>query len=392
MTLSCLLITVGQVISYIVGYILSRYAHGWRWMVGLAALPACVQCLTLVFLPESPRWLVKCKRTHEALRTLQGVFGSAPETRRMVRRVLHGIEREVMQEEKEVHKRRVNQDVTGQDSWWTRILGDSRTWKAVIGVGGNRRALTIACMLQGLQQLCGFVSLHIRFIFQFSLTLLLENSLMYFSATIFALVGFTSPTLTSLSIAVTNCLFTFISFAFIDRIGRRRILLWSIPIMISGLILSSIAFKHVTISDLNKSLLHSADTDMPRNNNRWPVVIFIALIIYVAGYAIGLGNVPWQQSELFPLSIRSIGSSLATATNWGSNFIVGLTFLPMMEMLTPTGTFALYAIVCLAGWIILWRIYPETSGLSLEEVGGLLKDGWGVKRSVEKVRRVGRVR
>ncbi|KAI9794796.1 MAG: Bud site selection protein 6 [Peltula sp. TS41687] len=379
-TLSCLLITVGQVISYVVGYMLSQRAHGWRWMVGLAAFPACVQCLTLVFLPESPRWLVKCKRTPEALRTLQSVFGSAPETRRMARRVLRGIEREVVQEEKEVQKRHAHHhdDAVQPPSWRSRVLGDSETWREVVGVGGNRRALTIACMLQGLQQLCGFDGV--------------KNSLMYFSATIFALVGFTSPTLTSLSIAVTNCLFTFISFAFIDRIGRRRILLRSIPVMVVGLLLSSIAFEHVTISDLNETVFHrgqppAADVNMPieTSNNRWPVVIFVALIIYVAGYAIGLGNVPWQQSELFPLSIRSIGSSVATATNWGSNFIVGLTFLPMMELLTPTGTFALYATACLAGWVVLWRIYPETTGLSLEEVGGLLKDGWGVKTSGERV-------
>lgn len=105
------------------------------------------------------------------------------------------------------------------------------------------------------------------------------------------------------------------------------------------------------------------------------------MITYVAGYALGLGNVPWQQSELFPLSVRSLGSALATATNWGSNTLVGLTFLPMMEFLGPTATFALYAVVCMAAWGSVCRIYPETAGLGLEDVGGLLSRGWGVKES-----------
>ena len=66
---------------------------------------------------------------------------------------------------------------------------------------------------------------------------------MYFSATIFSLVGFRSPTLTSLSIALTNFLFTLVAFHYIDRIGRRRILLLSLPVMILGLAMCAVAFN-----------------------------------------------------------------------------------------------------------------------------------------------------
>jgi SP family myo-inositol transporter-like MFS transporter 13 len=61
----------------------------------------------------------------------------------------------------------------------------------------------------------------------------------------------------------------------------------------------------------------------------------------------------------------------------------------MMDLFTPVGTFALYALVCVAALVAIYRIYPETAGLSLEDVGGLLKDGWGVEESVRraKVRR-----
>lgn len=209
------------------------------------------------------------------------------------------------------------------------------------------------------------------------INILIQNSLMYFSATIFRLLGFHSPTLTSLSIALTNFAFTLVAFHSIDRIGRRRILLFSIPIMIFGLILCSIAFNFFHPSGEQDA----SSLPPPNDNKTWPTIILLAMITYVAGYALGLGNVPWQQSELFPLSVRSLGSALATATNWGSNTLVGLTFLPMMEFLGPTATFALYAVVCMVAWGSVWRIYPETAGLGLEDVGGLLSRGWGVKES-----------
>jgi SP family myo-inositol transporter-like MFS transporter 13 len=221
--------------------------------------------------------------------------------------------------------------------------------------------LVIACMLQSFQQLCGF------------------NSLMYFSATIFRLVGFESPTLTSLSIAITNFLFTLVAFHYIDRIGRRRILLWSVPIMVIGLALCAVAFSFVHLPAEEQ-----AASSVVAGGRIWPIIILFSMITYVAGYAIGMGNVPWQQSELFPLSVRSLGSAVSTATNWGSNTFIGITFLPMMNIFTPVGTFALYAAVCVIAWITIWRIYPETAGLSLEDVGGLLKEGYGVKDSVRR--------
>lgn len=113
------------------------------------------------------------------------------------------------------------------------------------------------------------------------------------------------------------------------------------------------------------------------------MVLLAALVLYVAAYALGLGVVPWQQSELFAsVRVRALGSALATATNWGSNFVVGLTFLPLMEILGPSATFVVYAVVCVAGWAAVWGIYPETAGLGIEEVGGLLREGWGVRVSV----------
>lgn len=209
------------------------------------------------------------------------------------------------------------------------------------------------------------------------LTVAVQNSLMYFSATIFLLLGFTSPTLTSMTVALTNFLFTGVALVVIDRVGRRRILLYSIPFMTGGLLLSAYGFSLMTLP----AGASDAGTNPPQVDRGAATVVLVSIMIYVAAYAIGLGSVPWMQSELFSLSVRSIGSGAATGTNWASNFLVGLTFLPLMDALSPSWTFVLYASVCVIGLGLVYRVYPETSGLSLEEAASLLeRDDWGVKR------------
>jgi SP family myo-inositol transporter-like MFS transporter 13 len=358
---SSLFITGGQVLAYVVGWLFSERTHGWRWMVGLGALPAAIQFVMLFFLPETPRYLVKAGRRQQALKVLSRVYsGMAERDGKLVNAVLRKVEKEIEEEENAAGLRGTPGLVKSE--WKAKIERIQDNLAQLVIIEGNRRALVIACMLQSFQQLCGF------------------NSLMYFSATILRLVGFKSPTLTSLSIAVTNFLFTLVAFHYIDRIGRRRILLWSVPIMVIGLALCAVAFGFVDVPAEEAATATSVVT----GNRLWPLVILLAMVTYVAGYAIGMGNVPWQQSELFPLSVRSLGSAVSTATNWGSNTFIGITFLPMMAIFTPVGTFALYAVVCVIAWIAIWIIYPETAGLSLEDVGGLLKDGYGVEESTRR--------
>ncbi|KAJ6024441.1 Myo-inositol transporter 1 [Penicillium herquei] len=351
----CLLITGGQVVAYVVGWLFSSIGGGWRWIVGLGAAPAFLQFAVLLALPETPRWLVQAGHDSQAVSVLTRIYQSAPERDLVVQRVLRDIRGEITQETLELDQ---NKAPDADAHWYQDALHRA---KALFYDGGNRRALIIATMLQGLQQLCGF------------------NSLMYFSGIIFQALNFSSPTLTSLAIAVTNFVFTLLAFAFIDRIGRRRILLYSIPVMILALGCCSLAFSSINIPFGSQPPPEEQNgTDQ---NSSSPLLILFCLTIYTAAYAFGIGNVPWQQAELFPLNVRSLGSGFATATNWGSNFIVGLTFLPMMEWLSPTWTFVIYAGVCAIGWGAIHRIYPEMSGLGLEEVKGLLANGWGVGES-----------
>ncbi|EOO00090.1 putative myo-inositol transporter 1 protein [Phaeoacremonium minimum UCRPA7] len=353
-TINVLFITLGQVIAYIIGWVFAEYgdrATGWRWMVGLGAVPAAVQNVLILFMPETPRWLVKAGRSSEAHLVVRKVSGRGSEAARVADAVLKNIEVEVREEE---HTKRSRRRDGSRMPW---LDG----WDELFTVRRNRRALAIACLLQGLQQLSGF------------------NSLMYFSATIFTLLGFASPTLTSLTVAVTNFIFTVMALLLIDKIGRRRILLYSIPFMMIGLLLSAYGFSFIKIS--TSAMSAPTGTAAPEVSDRnAALIVLVSIMLYVAAYAIGLGNVPWMQSELFSLSVRSLGSGAATSTNWLANFVIGLTFLPLMEALTPSWTFVLYAAICGAGLGLIWRVYPETSGLSLEEAASLLEDdGWGVR-------------
>ncbi|KAL7624056.1 hypothetical protein AAE478_005613 [Parahypoxylon ruwenzoriense] len=328
-TMNVLSITMGQVVAYVIGWIFAEHGDpstGWRWMVGLGALPAALQCALLLFMPETPRWLVRAGKSTTARLVIERTLGSGLASDRVVNSVVKDIEMEIREEQG-----RTASLANGDKSGATWLQG----WRELHGLPKNRRALIIACLLQGLQQLCGF------------------NSLMYFSATIFTILGFSMPTLTSLTVAATNFAFTVLALFLIDRIGRRRILLYSIPFMVGGLLLSAFGFSSIKLpsgeTNSPSSTPAAVEGAPPMPSRNAAIVILISIMIYVASYALGLGNVPWMQSELFPLNVRSLGSGLATATNWSANFIIGLTFLPL------------------------------TTGLTLEEATCLLENGWGVR-------------
>ncbi|KAL9008272.1 MAG: hypothetical protein Q9173_006587 [Seirophora scorigena] len=284
-----LFITGGQVIAYVLGYVLAQRLHGWRWMVGLGAVPAVVQFVLLLKLPETPRWLVKAGKEDVARVVLKKVYASKTNT--APEQVLKEIRREIMEEQ--ATSKLVNPVTPGNDGWPSLTQFQNRMTELLF-VGGNRRALTIACMVQALQQLCGF------------------NSIMYFSATIFSLLGFASPILTSLWVAVTNFACTLVALLIIDRVGRRAILLRSVPVMIGGLVLCSVSYHFLGLPIKEPKLLEQIHIS---GHSPWATCILVSLVIFVCGYAIGPGNIAWQQSELFPLSVRSLGSGLATATN-----------------------------------------------------------------------------
>ncbi|PBK63858.1 general substrate transporter [Armillaria solidipes] len=331
-------ITLGQVIAYGIGAGFEKMHGGWRWMVGLGAVPAGIQLVFLLFLPESPRIMLLRGDLPAAQKIMTKIYAHAkPADVELKVKVLQA-----------AVKRSI--EITHSTTFMHRFT-------SMLVNPVYRRALIVGCGLQAFQQLCGF------------------NTLMYYSATLFASIGFNQPTAVGLIVSGTNFIFTIIALICIDRIGRRRIMLFSSPGMIFGLTLASISFHYLTINT-GGNLIEGSDYP-----NSWSAIVLLSMIIFVASYATGLGNVPWQQGELFALEIRGVGTSLATATNWAANLLINSTYLSLMEKITPSGAFGFYAGLCLLGWVFVIFCYPETAGLSLEEVMMVFKHSFGIKES-----------
>jgi len=336
-------ITGGQVVAYGIDAAFENVHGGWRWMVGLGAVPAGLQFFFLFFLPESPRILMRRGNYEAAGVVVSKIYARAtPEQIDLKVKVLSAAVKQSV-------------EITNSTTFFQRC-------RSIIVNPINRRALIVGCGLQAFQQLCGF------------------NTLMYYSATLFKEIGFNQPTAVGLIVSGTNFVFTLFALKYIDIIGRRKIMIWSSPGMIIGLTLASIAFHYLTMKT-GGNLVDGTDY-----SRTWSAIVLLAMIFYVASYATGLGNVPWQQGELFGLDVRGIGTSLATTTNWGANLLIGSTYLSLMDKITPAGAFGFYAGLCLLGWIFCLFCFPETAGLSLEEVQIIFQHGFGIKDS-QRLRR-----
>ncbi|KAH9934169.1 general substrate transporter [Fomitopsis serialis] len=313
-----------MVIAYGIDAAFQNTHGGWRWMVGLGTVPAGVQFFLLFFLPESR---IILSRIYSMARPSR--FNS-----RFARRSL--LEAAV----------RESVEIANSTTFWQRL-------RSIILVPIHRRALIIACGLQAFQQLC---------------------------ATLFQEIGFNDSIAVSLIVSGTNFIFTLFALKYIDIIGRRKIMVFSAPGMIVGLIVAAISFHFMTVNTGGQLV---SGTDYSKT---WSAIILVSMIVYVASYATGLGNIPWQQGELFALQVRGIGTSLSTAMNWGANLLINSTYLSLMAAITPAGAFGFYAGLCLLGWLFCLFCFPETAGLSLEEAQMIFQHGFGIRAS-ERLRR-----
>lgn len=81
------------------------------------------------------------------------------------------------------------------------------------------------------------------------------------------------------------------------------------------------------------------------------------------------------------MDVRGMGTAFSTASNWGSNLVIGSTFLSLIDAITAAGAFGFYAGLCFLGYFFVFFLYPETSGLSLEETREVFQDGFGIKKA-----------
>jgi SP family myo-inositol transporter-like MFS transporter 13 len=358
-------ITFGQFLSSCIDGAYADVSNGWRYMLGLAAVPAMIQAVGILFLPESPRWLLEKDKTDAAVVALQKLRGTL-DVRVEIQEVLSVIQ---ARKDSEIlghlisefsDKESESASVSGMDTPLLKSpeISIDKVVAAPIKPNSffnhplfhttNLRALSIGCCLQAVQQFAGI------------------NTVMYYSATILKLAGFTSDLeAIYLSIVVSFCNFigSLVGLYLCDRVGRRKLTLTSLSSVIVALLAISFSFFY-----------------SQRYSNKigcWLILTFIC--IYLLVFAYGMGTMPWTISaEIFPTNIRGVANSITTMTNWICNFIVASTFLTLVNILTKPGAFITYAVVSTCFLIFLYIYLPETKGKPLEEIRVLFTNNmWG---------------
>lgn len=300
-----LAITVGILLAYVVDYAFARI-QGWRWMFGLAVVPAAIFALGMLVLPESPRWLAKQGLEENARAVLARIRGA-----QNVDSEMREIEASLSHAEEHGH------------------LSD-------LFAPAVRPALVVGIGLAVLQQVTGI------------------NTVIYYAPIIMQSAGISSASgaiLATAGIGAVNVLMTIVSMWLIDRAGRRPLLLTGIAGMAVTLVCLGAAFRGST---------HSSVTT-------WLAVI--SVMAYVASFAISLGPIFWLLiAEIYPLRIRSSAEGLSATFNWGANLLVSLTFLTLVQSLGAPRTFWLYGLLAAGAWIFSYWLVPETKGKSLEQI------------------------
>ena len=149
---------------------------------------------------------------------------------------------------------------------------------------------------------------------------------------------------------LVNVGFTILAVRIIDRAGRRPLLIIGLIGMVVSLVLLGVVFSLDSMSGA-AGLLAT-----------------ICLGLYIASFAISLGPVFWLMISIYPLRIRGTAMSVASIANWGSNFLVALTFPVLLATLGGAGSFWLFAALGIVAWFFVYFRVPETKGRTLEEI------------------------
>jgi len=282
--------------------------YGWRWMFTAVAVPSLFFFAGSLFIPESPRWLVKNGRPDRARRVLAKI-GGAPFAEAEVRDIQSTLSRQEIQR------------VRFQD-----LLEPKMTKILLVGV-------TLAV----LQQWSGI------------------NVIFNYAEEIFRGAGYGVSSI-MFNIVITgavNLLFTLIAIQTVDRFGRRALMLVGC---------AGIAFFHTLIG--LGYMLHL----------KGPVVV-APVLATLACYGFSLAPITWVLiSEIFPNRIRGAAVSVSTSALWIACFVLTYTFPLLNGALGPAKTFWLYALICAAGCVFIFRRVPETKGKTLEEIERQLVD------------------
>ena len=300
-----LMITVGILVSYLVGYALAS-AQGWRWMLGLAVVPAAMLGLGMLFLPETPRYLVSRHLPERARAVLRRIRSEAS---------VEGELNEIIAVEEQERR---------ESRGWDELLQPWVRPMLLVGVG-----LAVFSQITGI------------------------NTIIYFAPSTFQATGFgaSASILATAGVGVVLVVGTILAIMVIDRLGRRSMLLIAFAGMGVSLGLMGLAYLLPNLSGVVG----------------WLAIACVT--VYIAFFSFGLGAVIWVVvSEIYPLTVRGSGMAMATTGHWVANFVVSLTYLSLIQAIGETFTLWLYAVMCVGAFLFCYFLVPETKGRSLEEI------------------------
>lgn len=293
-------IVLGILIAFFSNYLLVGVgADNWRWMFGVVAIPALFFLGLLFVVPESPRWLMKKGRVSEARDVLRTVGAANIESE---------IESISMSLKEEHGKTKMFQ---------------------------RKYALAIACgtLIGFFGQLTGI------------------NIIMYYAPMIFEKAGAStnSAMLEAVGVGVTNMAFTILAMFFIDKIGRR-------PLLIIGIVGMFLSLSGAALHYYSQSVFGST-------------VMVVSIVAFVAFFAFSVGAVIWVfMSEIFPNKIRAQGQALGAFVDWVVNAIIGLLFPIVLAKFGGGDVFMFFALFMIPFFFFVLKVMPETKGRSLEEL------------------------
>jgi SP family arabinose:H+ symporter-like MFS transporter len=301
-SLNQLAIVTGDLVAYFSNYLLSGTGEqNWRWMLAVMAVPAFIFFVSLIFVPESPRWLMQKNRKDESFKILKRINGAGLAATEL-EAIKASIASEVPTSYREVF---------------------SKKMKYILWVG---------ILLAIFQQVTGI------------------NAIMYYAPMIFKNLGngIDSALIQTAILGGVLFLFTLVAIRWIDRWGRKPLMIWGTTGMAVSLTMVAIAYFM---------------------NRLQGYFILFFFLTYMASFSASIGPVTWVMvSEIFPNKIRSKAMSIAVVALWAANFLVTLTFPVILNRLGGGVAFLIFDAMCVL--LLLFVIFrlPETKGKSLEEL------------------------
>jgi len=316
-----LMIVIGISASFFSNDLILTIAAGsWRWMLGVEAIPALVFLALLTTVPESPRWLLARGRRPQALEVMRAVRG-----------------READQELAKIEAA----PATGRGGSWSAVFGRRMRFVMVFAAG-----------LAFFQQITGI------------------NAVLYYLPTIFAQAGggLASAFHQAALVGAVNFAMTLVAMRWIDRLGRKPLLIIGTSGMAAALLAICWAFRAGAGGAM--SVAH-------------PAIVLVAIMAFVACFAISLGPVTWVMvAEIFPNEQRALAVSIVGFWNSLVSATVTLVFPWELAHWGASGTFLAYGLLAVAALAFVLLLGPETRGKTLEEIerSFLGKSVWRTQR------------